>query len=90
MNVDHLVSEAASSVSVGSTGSSSPISIEQDALSWSISQTTHLTQTPDIPQGVDDDYHNIEVAHMSNNPFFCSFIKDYYSQKCALYKSTTR
>ena len=43
MNVVHLVSEAPSSVSVGSTGSSSSLFIDQDAPSWSISQTTLAT-----------------------------------------------
>ena len=27
---------------------------------------------PVIPQGVDDDYHDIEVAHMNNDPIWCS------------------
>ena len=79
MNVDHLVSEALSLVSVGSTGSSSFFSIDQDAPSWSIYQTTLTTYSPVIPQGVDDDYRNIEVAHMINDPFSCSLITDYGS-----------
>ena len=58
-NVHHLVSEALSLVSVGSTGSSSSFSIEP---SRSIPQTALVTQSPVIHQGVDDDYHDIEVA----------------------------
>ena len=60
--VDHLFSEALSSVFVGSTGSSSFFSIDQDALSRSIPQTALVTQSPVIPLGVDDYYHDIEVA----------------------------
>ena len=71
-NVDHLVSEALSSVSVGSTGSSSSFSIDLDAPSRSITRTTLETQSPFIPQGVDVDYHDIEVAHMNNDPIWCS------------------
>ena len=40
----------------------------QDAPSRSITQTTKVIQSPVIPQGVDDDYHDIEVAHMNNDP----------------------
>ena len=67
-NVDHLVSEALSSVFVGSTGSSSSISIDQDEWSRSITQTTHETQSPVIPQGVVNDYLESEVAHLNNDP----------------------
>ena len=28
-----------------------------------MTQTTQVTQSPIIPQGVDDDYHIIEAAH---------------------------
>ena len=40
----------------------------QDAPSRSITQTTKVIQSPVIPQGVDDDSHNIEVAHLNNDP----------------------
>ena len=46
-------------------------------------QTTLVTQSPVIPQGVDDDYHDVEVAHMNNDPFSCSVIKDCCSLQCA-------
>ena len=42
--------------------------IDQDAPSRSITHTTQVIQSPVIPQGVDDDYHDIEVAHMNNDP----------------------
>ena len=55
-----------------------------------MTQTTQVTQSPVIPQGVDDDYHDIEVAHMNNDLFLCSLIKDCCSLQCAFGKSTTR
>ena len=64
--------------------------IDQDAPSRSITQTTQVIQSPVIPQGVDDDYHDCEVAHMNNDPSFCSKIKDCCSYQCALCKSTRR
>ena len=67
-NVDHLVSEALAPVPADSTGSPSLISIDQDAPSRSITQTTHEIKSPIIPQGVDDDSHDIKVAHLNNDP----------------------
>ena len=55
-----------------------------------MTQTTHETQSLVIPQGVDDDYHDIEVALMNNYLFLCSLIKDCCSLQCAFGKSTTR
>ena len=62
-NVDHLVPEALAPVPADSTGSPSSITIDQDAQSRSITQTTQVIQSPVIPQGVDDDYHDCEDAH---------------------------
>ena len=39
-----------------------------------MTQTTQVTQSPVIPQGVDDDYHDIEVALMNNDLFLLSRI----------------
>ena len=55
-----------------------------------MTQTTQVTQSPVIPQGVDDDYHDVEVAHMNNDPFSCSVIKDCCSFQCALDNSTSK
>ncbi|GKF13814.1 retrovirus-related pol polyprotein from transposon TNT 1-94, partial [Tanacetum coccineum] len=57
-------------VPVVSTGSPSSINVEQDAPSPSNSQTTPETQTLIIPNDVEEDNHNIEVAHMNNDPYF--------------------
>ncbi|GKD40232.1 retrovirus-related pol polyprotein from transposon TNT 1-94 [Tanacetum coccineum] len=52
-----------------STGKPSSTIIDQDAPSTSTSQTTQETPSPVIPFGVEDVDHDIEVAHMDNNPY---------------------
>ncbi|GJY34416.1 hypothetical protein Tco_0418885 [Tanacetum coccineum] len=52
------------------TGSSSSTTVDQDAPSPSNSQTTPETQPPVIPNDVEEDNHDIEVAHMGNDPYF--------------------
>ncbi|GJR42420.1 retrovirus-related pol polyprotein from transposon TNT 1-94 [Tanacetum coccineum] len=44
--------------------------VNQDAPSPSNSQTTPETQHPVIPNDVEEDNHDIEVAHMGNDPYF--------------------
>ncbi|GJS18783.1 retrovirus-related pol polyprotein from transposon TNT 1-94 [Tanacetum coccineum] len=53
-----------------STGSPSSTIVDQDAPSPSNSQTTLKTQSLIIPNDVEEDYHDIEVAHMGNDPYF--------------------
>nr|GFC32061.1 hypothetical protein [Tanacetum cinerariifolium] len=53
-----------------STGSPTSTSVDQDAPSPSKSQTTPETQYSVIPQDVEEDNHDIEVAHMGNDPLF--------------------
>nr|GFB19353.1 integrase, catalytic region, zinc finger, CCHC-type, peptidase aspartic, catalytic [Tanacetum cinerariifolium] len=53
-----------------STGSPSSTIVDQDAPSLSKSQTTPETQPHVIPQDVNEDNHDIEVAHMGNDPLF--------------------
>ncbi|GJS70473.1 retrovirus-related pol polyprotein from transposon TNT 1-94 [Tanacetum coccineum] len=45
-------------------------SVDQDAPSPSNSQTTPETPPPVIPNDVEEDNHDIEVAHMGNDPYF--------------------
>nr|GFB15145.1 hypothetical protein [Tanacetum cinerariifolium] len=52
------------------TAMASEQSIDQDAPSPSKSQTTPETQSSIIPQDVEEDNHDIEVAHMGNDPLF--------------------
>ncbi|GJU75374.1 retrovirus-related pol polyprotein from transposon TNT 1-94 [Tanacetum coccineum] len=51
-----------------SNGIPSSTTIDQDAPSSSTSQTTQETPLPVIPLGVEEADHDIEVAHMDNNP----------------------
>ncbi|GJV56897.1 retrovirus-related pol polyprotein from transposon TNT 1-94 [Tanacetum coccineum] len=51
------------------TGTPSSMTIDQDAPSTSTSQTNHETPSPIIPLGVEEVEHDIEVAHMDNNPY---------------------
>ncbi|GJR22401.1 retrovirus-related pol polyprotein from transposon TNT 1-94, partial [Tanacetum coccineum] len=53
-----------------SRGSPSSTNVDQDAPSPSNSQTTPETQPPVIPNDVEEDNHDIEVAHMGNDPYF--------------------
>ncbi|GJV30274.1 retrovirus-related pol polyprotein from transposon TNT 1-94 [Tanacetum coccineum] len=53
-----------------STGSPSSTIVDQDAPSPSNSPTTQETQTPIISHDVEEDNHDIEVAHMGNDPYF--------------------
>ncbi|GJS42097.1 retrovirus-related pol polyprotein from transposon TNT 1-94 [Tanacetum coccineum] len=51
------------------TGTPSFTTINQDAPSTSTSQTNQETPSPVIPHGVEETDHDIEVAHMDNNPY---------------------
>ncbi|GKE19889.1 putative ribonuclease H-like domain-containing protein [Tanacetum coccineum] len=53
-----------------STGSPSSTTVDQDTPSPSNSQTTPATQSTIIPNDVEQDYHDIEVAHMGNDLYF--------------------
>ncbi|GJU84980.1 retrovirus-related pol polyprotein from transposon TNT 1-94 [Tanacetum coccineum] len=52
-----------------STGTPSSTTIDQDAPSTSTSQTTPETPSHVIPLGIEEADHDIEVAHMDNNPY---------------------
>ncbi|GKC46009.1 putative ribonuclease H-like domain-containing protein [Tanacetum coccineum] len=53
-----------------STSTPSSTIVDQDAPSPSNSQTTPETLPPVIPNDVEEDNHDIEVAHMGNDPYF--------------------
>ncbi|GKG15190.1 hypothetical protein Tco_0354790, partial [Tanacetum coccineum] len=55
---------------VVSTGSPSSTTVDQDAPSPSNSHTTPETQPPVIRNDVEEDNHDIEVAHMGNDTYF--------------------
>ncbi|GKE98983.1 integrase, catalytic region, zinc finger, CCHC-type containing protein, partial [Tanacetum coccineum] len=52
------------------TSSPSSTTVDQDAPSPSNSQTTPETQSPIIPNNIKEDNHDLDVAHMNNDPFF--------------------
>ncbi|GJZ25617.1 hypothetical protein Tco_0569870 [Tanacetum coccineum] len=53
-----------------STGTPSSTTIDQDAPSTSTSQTPQETQSLIIPSEVEEHFHDVEVAHLDNDPFF--------------------
>nr|GEW22214.1 Gag-Pol polyprotein [Tanacetum cinerariifolium] len=53
-----------------STGLPSSTILDQDAPSSSNSQTAPKTQSPVISNDVEEENHDLDVAHMNNNPFF--------------------
>ncbi|GJY17045.1 hypothetical protein Tco_0388536 [Tanacetum coccineum] len=52
------------------TGLPYSTTVDQDAPSPSNSQTTPEIQSPVIPNDVEEDNHDLDVAHMNNDPFF--------------------
>ncbi|GJY98700.1 putative ribonuclease H-like domain-containing protein [Tanacetum coccineum] len=64
------IDEVVAPVPAVSTGSPSSTTVDQYAPSPSNSQTTPETQSPIIPNDVKEDNHNLDVAHMNNDPFF--------------------
>ncbi|GJV49624.1 putative ribonuclease H-like domain-containing protein [Tanacetum coccineum] len=74
-SVDHpapevVAPEVIAPVLADSTGSPSSTTVDKDAPSPSNSQTTPETEPPVIPNDVEEDNHDIEVAHMGNDPYF--------------------
>ncbi|GKA67639.1 hypothetical protein Tco_0767556 [Tanacetum coccineum] len=67
--VDPQVPTVIASEPTVSTGTPSLTIIDQDAPSTSTSQTNQETPSPVIPLGVEEADHDIEVAHMHNNPY---------------------
>ncbi|GKA52355.1 retrovirus-related pol polyprotein from transposon TNT 1-94 [Tanacetum coccineum] len=64
------IAEVVAPVLAVSTGSPSSTTVYQDAPSPSNSQTTPETQPSVIPNDVEEDNHDIEVAYMGNDPYF--------------------
>nr|GEV94444.1 putative ribonuclease H-like domain-containing protein [Tanacetum cinerariifolium] len=71
-----LIAEVIPPEQAESTGSPSSTTVDQDAPSPSKSQTTPETPPPFIPQDVEEDNHDIKVAHMGNDPLFGMPIPD--------------
>ncbi|GJW11413.1 hypothetical protein Tco_1577240, partial [Tanacetum coccineum] len=74
-----LIAEVVAPEPAVSTSSSSSTTIDQDAPSHSNSQTTPKTQSLIISNDVEEDNHELDVAHMNNDPLFGIPIpKNYY------------
>nr|GFA31270.1 uncharacterized mitochondrial protein AtMg00810-like [Tanacetum cinerariifolium] len=82
------IAEVAPVESTESTGSPSSTTVDQDVPSPSKSQTTPETQPPILPNDVEEDNHNIEVAHMCNDSFFGMPILEVVSDQSSSTDST--
>nr|GEW30819.1 hypothetical protein [Tanacetum cinerariifolium] len=71
-----------------STDLPSSTTVDQDSPSPSQTQTTPETQPPVIPNDVEEDNHDIEVAHMGNDPFFGMPIPEVASDQSSSTDST--
>ncbi|GJW38115.1 retrovirus-related pol polyprotein from transposon TNT 1-94 [Tanacetum coccineum] len=69
-SVSSLVSAVVALDLADSTGSPPSTLVYQDAPSPSTSQTPQETQPPFIPSGIEEEFHDIEVVHLDNDPFF--------------------
>nr|GEV36113.1 integrase, catalytic region, zinc finger, CCHC-type, peptidase aspartic, catalytic [Tanacetum cinerariifolium] len=65
-----LIAKVVAPEPTASTGSPFLTTVDQDATSPSNSQTTPETQTLVISNDVEEDNHDLDVAHMHNGPFF--------------------
>nr|GEW69871.1 integrase, catalytic region, zinc finger, CCHC-type, peptidase aspartic, catalytic [Tanacetum cinerariifolium] len=63
-----------------STGSPSSTIVDQDASSPSNSQTSPETQSLVIPNDVEEENHDLDVAHLNNDPFFSILILENISE----------
>ncbi|GJQ95949.1 retrovirus-related pol polyprotein from transposon TNT 1-94 [Tanacetum coccineum] len=70
------IDEVVALVPAVSTSSPSLTTVDQDAPSPSNSQTTPETHSPIIPNDVKEDNHDLDVAHMNNDPFFDNIISE--------------
>ncbi|GJY33567.1 retrovirus-related pol polyprotein from transposon TNT 1-94 [Tanacetum coccineum] len=69
-SVVSLVPVEEASAPIELTGSPSSTTVDQDAPSPSTSQTTPQSQSQIIPLYAKEESHDLDVAHMSNNPYF--------------------
>nr|GEX40524.1 hypothetical protein [Tanacetum cinerariifolium] len=79
-----LIAEVIAPEPAKSTSLPSSTTVDQDEPSPSKSQTTPETQPPVITNDVEEDNHDIEVAHMGNDPFFGMPIPEVASDQSSL------
>nr|GEZ49064.1 integrase, catalytic region, zinc finger, CCHC-type, peptidase aspartic, catalytic [Tanacetum cinerariifolium] len=75
------IAEVVAPAPAASTGSPSSTTVDQDAPSPSNSQTTPEPQSSIIPNDVEDDNHDLDVAHMNNDSFFGLSIPEVHSNQ---------
>ncbi|GKF48199.1 hypothetical protein Tco_0141450 [Tanacetum coccineum] len=80
LEVITLIAEVVAQVLAASTGSPSSTTVDQDAPSLSNLQTTPETQSPIIPNDVEEDIYDLDVAHMNNDLFFGILITENNSE----------
>ncbi|GKF90179.1 hypothetical protein Tco_0264142 [Tanacetum coccineum] len=66
------------------TDTPSSTSVDQDAPSLSTSQSPLETQTLVIPSGIEEEFHNIEVAHLDNDHVFGILIPELNFEESSL------
>ncbi|GKE78883.1 hypothetical protein Tco_1545003, partial [Tanacetum coccineum] len=81
MTPGKLIPEVAAPIRAISTGSPSSTSVDQDAPSPSTSQTPQESPSHVIPPGSEEADHDIDVAHMDNNPQFGILIPEPSSEE---------
>ncbi|GJU73298.1 retrovirus-related pol polyprotein from transposon TNT 1-94 [Tanacetum coccineum] len=64
------IAEVVAPEPAASTGSPSSTTVDQDAPSPSNTQTSPEIQSPVISNDVEEENHDLDVAHMNNDPFF--------------------
>ncbi|GJX31500.1 putative ribonuclease H-like domain-containing protein [Tanacetum coccineum] len=64
------IAEVVAPEPAASSGSPSSTTVDQDAPSPSNSETSPETQSPIISIDVEEENHDLDVAHMNNDPFF--------------------
>nr|GEV46032.1 copia protein [Tanacetum cinerariifolium] len=64
------IAKVVASEPAASTGSPSLTTVDQDAPSHSNSQSSPKTPSPVISNDVEEENHDLDVAHMNNDPFF--------------------
>ncbi|GJU24916.1 retrovirus-related pol polyprotein from transposon TNT 1-94 [Tanacetum coccineum] len=74
-----LIEEASSPIE--STGSPSSTTVDQAAPLPSTSQTTPQSQSQTIPLSAEEELHDLEIAHMSNDPYFGILIPETVSEE---------
>ncbi|GJR86378.1 retrovirus-related pol polyprotein from transposon TNT 1-94 [Tanacetum coccineum] len=75
------IDEVVAPVPAVSTGSPSSTIVDKDAPSPSNSQSTPKTQPSVIPNNVEEDNHDIKVAHKGNDPYFGVLIPEVSSDQ---------